>query len=130
MAHRVGLLHQFRCLAKISARSRRINHCVDLTLAHNRAGEDRLTRLARDWQRLTGQGRLIDLDGIAIQQPSVCWNNVSQFQTNDIAGDQFTRLWCGPFAIAQDRRVVRQLCLERRNLIARLMLFPERNDGI
>jgi hypothetical protein len=47
-----------------------------------------------------------------------------------VNGSPSVSLFCVSVAVARDRRVIRQLCFERLNLIAGLMLFPKRHDRI
>jgi hypothetical protein len=102
MTDRVCGLHHLRRLAKVGVRTGGIDDGVDLTLADDGAGVHCPTWLGSDWQRLSGQCRLIHLDRIAIQQPRICGNDVAQPETNDIARHQITRLGILPLAISLD----------------------------
>ena len=65
-------LHQFRRLAEVGVRTRGIHEGADLTLSNDRSGEHCLAGLARGGQRLPGEGGLIHLDRISVQQTRIC----------------------------------------------------------
>ena len=119
-----------RCLTKIGIRSSRVDHGVNLTLADDGARIDNTAWFGGDWQRLAGQRRLIDLDGISVEKARIRRNDISQPKTDDVAWDQFARLRIHPFTVPFYFREDRQPGLQCGNGIAGLVFFPESNQSI
>ena len=125
MADGMSALDQLRCLTKVSLLTGGVNHRVGFAPLDNGARKDRLPRFARRRQGFSGQRGLIDLNGIACQQPRIGRDDVPQPQTNDVARHEFRDLRGTPLSISQRLGRDRQLGPQGSNFVARLMFLPK-----
>ena len=120
MADGVRVGHQLGGLPEVSAGAGGIHQRTDLALPDDRPGEHGVTGCAGRGQRLPGQRGLVDLDLVAVQQPGVGGDNVTQAQADHITGHQLPRRRGDPCAVAFHPRVDRELGLEGLNRVASL----------
>ena len=77
-----------------------------------------------------GQRGLIDLDRVAVEQARVGGHDVAEAHPDDVARHQLARRRGDPLPVALDPRLDRQLRLQRRDRLARLVLLPEPHAGV
>ena len=130
MAGGLGRLHQFGRLAEIGMGTGGVDQGADLPLADDRTGKHRISGFVGNRQRFAGQRRLIDLDLVALEQPCVGRDDITEAQADDVAGDQFPGRRRHPFAVADHPGLDRQRGLQSRDGVARLTLFPEPDHRI
>ncbi len=126
----MSLLDELRGLAKVGVRPGGIDDGVNLTLADDGTGVDSAAGLRGDWQRFASQGGLIHLDRVAVEQTRIRGNDVTQTETDYVAGYHLARLGILPLAIPLDFGLDRQTGFQGGNGIPRLVFFPESNQSV
>lgn len=61
------------------------DNSLNLTLFASGTREDLTTRVPCDWQGLTSEGRLVNLERITLQETGINRDNVSQLDANHIS---------------------------------------------
>ena len=120
MADGVRVLDQFGGLAEVGVSAGGVDQGADLTLPDDGSGEHGVAGLAGGGQRLPGQRGLVDLDLVAVQQPGVGGDDVTQAQPDHVTGHQLPRRCGDPCAVAHHARVDRQLGFQGLNRVAGL----------
>ena len=97
-------------------------------------GQGRVDRLRLDplahWHRFPGQGRLIDAQTVALDQPQIGRNPIAGLQQNQITGHQNLGRQVPPVAIAANPRTRRQHPTDRLHRALGLALLDEADQGI
>ena len=88
VADGVRVLDQFGGLAEVGVGAGGVDQGADLAAADDRSGVHRVAGRAGAGQRLAGEGGLVDLDLVAVQQPGVGGDDVAQPQPDHVAGHQ------------------------------------------
>ena len=123
-------LHQFRRLAKIGFAAGRVDQRVDFAATNDRPGKDGVARFTRGGQGFPGQRRLVDGYLVAVQQARVGGHDVAQAQADGVAGHKFARRRIDPLPVTFHPRLDRERRLQSGDGVARLMLFPESDQGV
>jgi hypothetical protein len=130
MADSVRLLDQLRGLAEVGVRTGRVDEGADLAPADDRTGKDGPAGLDRGRQRLSCQRGLVNLDGVAVQQPRIRRHDVAKAQPDRVARHQFVRGRGNPLAVTLHPCFDREPGLQGGDRAACLALLPESDRGV
>nr|GMC61201.1 hypothetical protein CRG98_026008 [Ipomoea batatas] len=83
----VGAIDEMSSLSKEGADAGGDDDGVDLSLLHGGAGVGDVPGCLSDRQGFTCESRLINLEGIPFQEASICGDDISKLDADDIAGD-------------------------------------------
>ena len=99
MSNLIGAVDKVSGLAKESVDASGDDNGLDLALFDSGAREDLVAGAPPDRQRLSGESRLVDLQRVSFQEPSIRRDNVSQLDANDISRHQYRSLLLTPPSI-------------------------------
>nr|GMC58495.1 hypothetical protein Iba_chr02aCG15820 [Ipomoea batatas] len=83
----VGAIDEMSSLSKEGADAGGDDDGIDLSLLHGGAGVGDVPGCLSDRQGFTCESRLINLEGIPFQEASICGDDISKLDADDIAGD-------------------------------------------
>jgi len=130
VAHVVGAVHQVRRLAEECVHAGGDDDGLDLSLLHGGAREDTLPRVLVDGQRLAGQRRLVDLERVALKQPGVGGDDVTELDADDVTGHEDGRVLLLPLAVPEHLGLGREARHERGRRVAGVVLLDEADGGV
>jgi hypothetical protein len=130
VAHLVGAVHQVRRLAEEGVHAGGDHHRLDLPLLARGPGVHAVPRGLGHRQRLPGERRLVDLEGVAVEEARVGGDDVSELDADDVAGDENRRFLLAPPPVAEDLRLGRQVRHQRLGGAAGAALLPVGDGGV
>ena len=107
----VGAVYKVCSLTKEGVDTSGDDNSLNLTLFAGWTREDLITRVPCDWQGLASEGRLVNLEGISLQETGISWDNISQLDADHISWDQDCRFLFAPFSIPQHLQIFGSLLL-------------------
>lgn len=102
MSHIVGAIDEMRSFTEEGVDPSGNDHCLDLTLLAGGPGEHLVPGVLGHRKRLSGKGRLIDLQGIALQETGIGGDDVTQLNADQITGNEDCRILLRPLTISQN----------------------------